>query len=83
METRIYNEQNSLWHLREMRRFIFKFRTILPTPRHFQTRSSPLLKIKDAYPKMVIARTRNPLYQYEVVKIVYVADWSLNKQPTS
>lgn len=31
------------------------------------------------YPKMIIARTRNPEYQYEGVKIVDVADWLLNK----
>ena len=39
-------------------------------PRHFQTRSSPLLKIKDAYPKMLIARTKHEDYQYEGIKIV-------------
>lgn len=48
-------------------------------PDTFKREVDPLLKIKDAYPKMVIARTRNPLYQYEGVKIVYVADWLLNK----
>lgn len=43
----------------------------------FQREVDPLLKIKDVYPKMVIARTRNPEYQYEGVKIVDVADWLL------
>ena len=41
----------------------------------FKREVTPLLKINDAYPKMVIARTRNPEYQYEGVKIVDVADW--------
>lgn len=45
----------------------------------FNREVDPLLKIKDAYPKMVIARTRNTEYQYEGIKIVDVADWLLDK----
>ena len=48
-------------------------------PDTFKREVEPLLKIKDAYPKMIIARTRNPEYKYEGVKVVDVADWLLNK----
>ena len=40
-----------------------------------------MLKIKYAYPKLVIARTRNPEYQYEGIRIIDVSDWLLNKCP--
>lgn len=44
-------------------------------PDTFRREVDPLLKIKDAYPKMILTRTRQEAYQYEGVQIVDVADW--------
>ena len=43
----------------------------------FEREVSPVLAVKDAYPKMLIARTKHDTYQYEGLKIIDIANWLL------
>lgn len=44
----------------------------------FHREVDSLLKINDAYPKILLARTRHPEYQYEGVRIINIVNWLLD-----
>ena len=43
--------------------------------KHFEREHSPLLAIRDAYPKMIIARTHHETYDYQGVQVVDICRW--------
>lgn len=47
----------------------------LEDPKTFEREVTPLLTVKNAYPKILIARTMQDTYQYEGIQIVDIANW--------
>ena len=45
----------------------------------FEREYSPLLAIKDAYPKMIIARTHHEAYDYQGIQIIDLPQWLLKE----
>ena len=73
----LYKKEIDFVAIKRNEKLYIQVASSIDDPDTFQREVDPLLKIKDAYPKMIITRTRQEAYQYEGVQIVDVADWLL------
>lgn len=73
----LYKKEIDFVAIKRSEKLYIQVANSIDDPDTFQREVDSLLKIRDAYPKMILARTRQEPYQYEGVRIVDVADWLL------
>ena len=71
----LYKKEIDFVAIKRNEKLYIQVASSIDDPDTFQREVDPLLKIRDAYPKIILARTRQEAYQYEGVQIVDVADW--------
>ena len=70
----LYKKEIDFVAIKRNEKLYIQVASSIDDPDTFQREVDPLLKIKDAYPKMILTRTRQEAYQYEGVQVVDVAD---------
>ena len=75
----LYKKEIDFVAIKRSEKLYIQVASSIDDPDTFQREVDPLLKIKDAYPKMILTRTRQEAYQYEGVQIVDVADWLVER----
>ncbi len=71
----LYKKEVDFVAIRESEKIYIQVSNSIEDEKTKERELSPLMKIKDAYPKMVITRTGYPEYDIEGIKIVDIADW--------
>ena len=71
----LYKKEIDFVAIKRNEKLYIQVASSIDDPDTFQREVDPLLKIRDAYPKIILARTRQEAYQYEGIQIVDVADW--------
>ena len=75
---KLYEKEVDFVALRGSEKLYIQVSDNIQDPRTFQRETEPLMKINDAYPKIILARTHHEETDYEGIKIIDLPTWLIH-----